>query len=256
MDFKLYGRVLWRFRLIVLAGVCFGLALAFLSFVRVSFADGKPTFAYRQSEVWESEARLFVTQRGFPWGRTAPEYLPAGLEDRAPPVPESDPGRLANLATLYAEFAKGDFVQSVVGRKRAPLVVVEPVPAPPLSSPPILPLISVRALGPTPAAAAALARQTANALLAFVRREQGEARIPDASRVQLVPLSRPNSAIRVKERGKTVPMIVFVAVLMAACGLAFILENLRPGLRPKVFDAEAGLGDRESRPAEAPLRSA
>jgi hypothetical protein len=256
MDFRLYARVLWRFRVIVAAGICLGFALSFLSVVRISFEGGKPALVYRQSKIWESEARLFVTQRGFPWGRTAPEYLPTTPENGAPAVPASDPGRLASLATLYAEFAKGDFVQSVVGVKRAPLVVVEPVPAPPLSSPPILPLISVRALGPTPATSAALARRTADALQAFVQRQQNDARIPEADRVRVEVLSQPNRSLLVKDRGKTVPLIVFLAVLIAACGLAFVLENFRPRLKP-VYEPDGGVGDAEPRPAaEAPLRSA
>ena len=254
MDFPLYLRVLWRFRLIVLFGIFLGLTLAFFSYVRVSFADGQPTFAYRQSEVWESEARLFVTQRGFPWGRTAPEYLP-GHQDGAPPVPESDPTRLSNFATLYAEFAKGDVVQSALGRA-ARLVVIEPIPAPPLSSPPILPLISVRALGPTPRNSARLARRAAIALLTYVERQQDDARIPDASRVRVELMSRANRSVRVSGRGKTAPMIVFVAVLFAACGLAFVLENVRLRRRKPVH-AEAQ-PEPHTRPtaAEAPLRSA
>jgi hypothetical protein len=262
LDFGLYLRVLWRFRLIVLTGVCLGLALAFLSFVRPSFEGGKLTFGYRQTEVWESEARLFVTQKGFPWGRTAPEYLPADTEGGAPPVPTSDPGRLAALATLYAEFAKGDYVQSIVGSK-ARLVIVEPVPAPPLSSPPILPLISIRALGPTPRASAELARKTSRALLTFIRRQQSDARIPDSARVQVELLSQPIRPIRIKDRGKTIPIIVFMAVVMAACALAFVLENLRPRgprAKPREFVepfAEPDAGERDARqPAEAPLRSA
>jgi hypothetical protein len=258
MDFPLYLRVLWRFRLIVLAGLCLGFTLAFFSYVRVSFGDRGLTFSYRQSEVWESEARLFVTQRGFPWGRTAPEYLPSGRDD-APPIPESDPSRLASFATLYSEFAKGDFVQSIVGRANARLVVVEPVPAPPLSSPPILPLISVRALGPTPKASAMLAQRTANALLTFVHRQQNDARIPEAARVRVEPLSRPNRQVLVGGRGKTIPVIVFVAVLMAACGLAFILEHLRPMPKTKpILYAEPPPGETgPPAPAEeAPLRSA
>jgi hypothetical protein len=258
MDFPLYLRVLWRFRLIVLAGLCLGFTLAFFSYVRVSFGDKGPMFSYRQSEVWESEARLFVTQRGFPWGRTAPQYLPSGADRDAPPIPESDPSRLASFATLYSEFAKGDFVQSIVGRANARLVVVEPVPAPPLSSPPILPLISVRALGPSPQASALLAQRTANALLTFVHRQQNDARIPADARVRVEPLSRPNRQVLVSGRGKTIPVIVFVAVLMAACGLAFVLENLRPMPKRKpILFAEPAPGETgPPAPAEAPLRSA
>jgi hypothetical protein len=251
LDLQLYLRVLWRFRLLVLAGVLLGLTLAFFSVVRVSFEGGRATFYHRQSEVWQSEAMLFVTQRGFPWGRTAPEYVPSSPNESAPPVPASDPTRLSSLATLYAEFAKGDFVQSIVGRAGR-LVEVTPVPAPPLSSPPTLPIISVRALGPSPKFATVLAQRTANALATFVRRQQDEAAIPDAERVQIETFARANGPLLVNGRGKTVPLVVFIATLMASLGLAFILENLKP----RVSTAARAEG-RGARPAaEAPLRSA
>jgi hypothetical protein len=252
LDLQLYLHVLWRFRLLVLAGVLLGLTLAFFSVVRVSFEGGQATFYHRQSEVWQSEAMLFVTQRGFPWGRTAPEYVPSSPNESAPPVPASDPTRLSNLATLYAEFAKGDFVQSIVGRKTARLVEVRPVPAPPLSSPPTLPIISIRALGPSPKFATALAQRTSSALVTFVQRQQDEAAIPDAERVQIETFARANGPLLVKGRGKTVPIVVFVATLMASLGLAFILENLKP----RISTAARAEG-RGARPAaEAPLRSA
>ncbi len=33
-------------------------------------------------------------------------------------------------------------------------------------------------------------------------------------------------------RSKTVPIVVFLTVMLAVIGLAFILENLRPRVRP------------------------
>jgi hypothetical protein len=41
----------------------------------------------------------------------------------------------------------------------------------------------------------------------------------------------PQDAVLVVGRKKTLPITVFLAVLIATLGLAFILENLRPRLR-------------------------
>ena len=65
MDFQLYGRVIWRFRLLVVVGFLVASAFAVLSVARVS-SDG---VSYRQQELWSSTTRLGVTQVGFPWGR-------------------------------------------------------------------------------------------------------------------------------------------------------------------------------------------
>ena len=65
MDFRLYARVLWRFRLLVACGFLLATVLAALSIVRIS-GDG---LAYRQTELFASTARVGVTQSGFPWGR-------------------------------------------------------------------------------------------------------------------------------------------------------------------------------------------
>ena len=70
MDLPLYLRVLWRFRLLVAFGTVLAIALALLVTVRVSLSS--PYLAYRQSQTWSSESRVFVTQQGFPWGYAAP----------------------------------------------------------------------------------------------------------------------------------------------------------------------------------------
>ena len=63
MDFQLYARVLWRFKLLVVLGLVLALALAMLSVVRVS-ADG---LTYRQTRaVVEHDAAGLITQKGFP----------------------------------------------------------------------------------------------------------------------------------------------------------------------------------------------
>ena len=68
MDLPLYGRVLWRHRAIVVAGILLAFALAFLSMFKVGWADGSPKVDYRKPVTYQSQATIFVTQRGYPWG--------------------------------------------------------------------------------------------------------------------------------------------------------------------------------------------
>jgi hypothetical protein len=80
MDLSLCFGVLWRFRLIVAAG--FVLA----SFAKVGFAHGSLSISHRLQEAWQGTTRLFVTQQGFPWGRTV---LPADSPTAVPPTSTS-----------------------------------------------------------------------------------------------------------------------------------------------------------------------
>ena len=117
MDFQLYARVLWRFRLVVLIGLILALGLALLSMVRV----GQNGISYRDSELWSSSVRLLVTQTGFPEGRLYAQD-PTQTEDAAAQrgTLVADPARFNNLAILYAELAASDPVRQVM-RKDGPV---------------------------------------------------------------------------------------------------------------------------------------
>ena len=43
---------------------------------------------------------------------------------------------------------------------------------------------------------------------------------------------RPRNAEIFQPRSKTMPIVIFLAVMFATVGLAFLLENLRPRARP------------------------
>ena len=106
MDFQLYARVLWRFKLLFVLGLLLAVALATLSVVRVS-GDG---LTYRQNELWSSTTRLGVTQKGFPTGRLLaqdPSLDPQKQAQRLG-IPIADPNRLNSLTLLYAELATSD----------------------------------------------------------------------------------------------------------------------------------------------------
>lgn len=89
MDLHLYLRVIWRFRLLVMAGVIVGLTLSFLSSVSVRLDGGVPTFKYREHELWTARATVLVTEPEFPLGRSVfeEEVPPAGAEERTTIVP-------------------------------------------------------------------------------------------------------------------------------------------------------------------------
>jgi hypothetical protein len=235
MDVELYSRILWRFRLLVAIGVALAIALSVLAFAKVSFAGGSPTLKYRQAQTWQSEAVLFVTQRGFPWGSTTPQYQPANATEGLPAVPTADANRLSGQAVLYAQLATTHQVQRLM--RHPPVkptdVSAATVPAPAYSNPAILPLISVKGLGTSPAKAAALAGDQANAIITYVERNQRAANTPTSQRVlvQEVQSPLPRLATLVGKRGKTLPIIVFLAVMIATLGLVFVLENMRPGIR-------------------------
>jgi len=234
MDMQLYLRVLWRFRPLVAGGLAIAVALAVLSFAKVSFAGGAPTLKYRQAQTWQSEAVLFVTQRGFPWGTTTPQYEPANPTQGLPAVPTADANRLSSQAVLYAQLATTNQVQRLMRHRPAKPtdVLVATVPAPPYSNPAILPLISVKGLGTSPQRAAALAADQARAIILYVQRNQRAADTPTPFRVlvQEVQSPLPKLATIVGKRGKTLPIIIFLAVMIATLGLVFVLENVRPGI--------------------------
>ena len=101
----------------------------------------------------------------------------------------------------------------------------------------MLPVISLAGEAPTPRDAVKATVLGRQAFLDYVSRQKGSAGIQ-----VLQNATRPTLAV---PRSKTLPIIVFLAMLSATIALAFILENVRPA-RAKVsaLDGEAG-ADRE-----------
>jgi hypothetical protein len=235
VDLALYLRVLWRFRFLVAAGVLLALVLATLSYARLSFDGAKPTLAYRQSEQWESLSTLFVTARGFPWGRVE-EQLPPGADPSKLPssqAPAIDTGQLSTVAAVYMQLATSDAVLNRV-RLTGPIrgrLQVFPVFAGNDSNNAALPMLTLSAISASPETARELALRHMNAFVAFIRSRQGQAAIPEAQRVIVEIVRQPTPAALLEPRKRTRPIVVFLAVLTAVIGLAFVLENLRPRFR-------------------------
>jgi hypothetical protein len=226
MDFQLYARILWRFRFIVAAGLVLAIGAAALSVMKI----GPGGFSYREPELWASKARLGVTQYGFPWGRLFAQSVDPGKEGTNQ-IPVANPDRFNALAVLYAELASSDPVRAIM---REDGVVRGEVVATALrhsESGTLLPLIDLTGFAASPQQAIATASGGVSALQTYLEDEQRLNGVPPSDRVVLEVLVQPTTADVFQPRSKTMPAVIFFAVMVATIGLVFLLENLRPRFR-------------------------
>ena len=105
MDLGLYFRTLWRYKPLMLYGFFVAVFLAFLSAARITTHG----IEQRGTTTWSSTATLLITSaQDFPYGRTAPAYLPADPRKGIPSVQVSDPNQLTTFALLYSLSLRGD----------------------------------------------------------------------------------------------------------------------------------------------------
>ena len=222
MNLPLYGRVLWRFRGLVSTGVILAILLAVLSVAKIS-SHG---LAYRKHELWQSSSTVLLTERGFPWGRAT---IPVTQTSSG----FAGPSWFAGLTDLYSQFANGDQVRLLMLREGAPKtwqLTAAPVVATNSSSAlPVIQLVGV-AYSPRDAVRATLVGR--DAFLRYVTSQQVRAAIPPNERVDLQVLQNATPPLLLQPRKNTLPIVVFIAVLSATVGLAFILENARPRVTP------------------------
>jgi hypothetical protein len=94
-----------------------------------------------------------------------------------------------------------------------------------------LPVIALSGQAPSARDSVAAAAAGMRAFIAYVARQQQAAAIPKAQRIDIHVLKRSTVPVVIEPRSKTLPIIVFLSVLIAVVGLAFVLENLRPRVR-------------------------
>lgn len=239
MNLRLFARVLFRFRILVLCGLTFALALSALSLVRIDVDGTKIRYEYRSDEKWNSTASLLVTQRGFPWGRSVlDEVVPVGPEGEGGYIPKySDGERFQGLAQLYAELATGDAVRAIMERQGPVRGEYDAVPVRSDDGSSTLPVIELGALGASAAEAESLARRATDAFLTYLQRTQDAAEIPRSRRIEVEVIERPTRAVRVEGRRMTRPIFLFVLIVSGTILLAFALENLRPPAPPSAAPA-------------------
>jgi hypothetical protein len=246
MDLGVYMKIFWRFKAVLLAGAVLATLAALLMVAHVGFSGGKPSINFRQGVEYQSTATLLVTQEGFPWGRAVLDEMiqVPGNEGKPAYVPRfGDGGRYAGLASLYAELAKSDAVQREVMKGASPgQHYSTDVPREAQLGTP-MPLVTMIGFGPSPEAAVDVTERASKAFRDFMARQQGDNKIADDKRVELVEIQRATSATVFKGRSLVKPIFVFLLVMMVFVALSFALENLRsrrfadPELDPEI-DAE------------------
>jgi hypothetical protein len=241
MDLRLYLRVIWRFRVVVGLGLILACALSFFSYANVSFKGGSPKIGYRQSQTWQATSLVFLTQKGFPYGYTILPYTQSGTATKGVTptfVPKyASPGTFTQLAVYYAPFVQSDaFLALLRKRTHVPgIVLAHTIIDPTLRQP--IPYINVIGYSSTSAGAVQLADVGSEVFAQYIVSQQNANRIPPKQRVVAQIASKAQSASISTGRKKTTPIVIFLTVLLAAIGLSFVLENLRPRIRELGSDA-------------------
>jgi hypothetical protein len=103
-----------------------------------------------------------------------------------------------------------------------------------------LPLVRIAAIADSERHAFELVIRTNEAFKTFLAEAQEASNIAPDNRVRLVVVRKADKPKLYAGRSMTLPMVVFIAVMILVSGLAFILENMRPRVRPRPVAAPAG----------------
>ena len=203
--------------------------------------NGKPGIVARGTESWESQTELIITQGSDPYGRAAQQYTGGSPKTGTPAVPVGEQAYMASLAPIYAAVANGNAIHDEIlksdpvdGAFNATAVVDSVTDA-------ALPFVQFTATGQTSTSVVRLAQKAALVLQTYVANEEKAAGIAPSDRVVLQLIENGDQATLVKGHSKSVPLLVFVAILGAAVALAFVKENADPR-------TAAALGRRAGKP--------
>jgi hypothetical protein len=225
MDVLAYLGVIRRQWIVVLIGLTIAQALALMAVVRVTDRG----LQYRSPPIYAARSTLFVTQGGFPWGRsklTQSEKAPDGGTVEIQRF--ADPGRMEYLASLYSELARTSrAVQAQIERagKLPPgAYQVTPLTAPDGRA---LPLIEVMGVSQTPSQAVVFSNRVADGLRRYVRLNQLAGDVPQASRIQLPFVTRARSAEVLQGVKLTRPILIFFFGSIVTLVFAFARDNMQ-----------------------------
>ena len=227
MELSRHAQVLWRFRVIIVAGVLAGLVLA----IGTLFSVSSSGLQWRQALEYKSSSTLFVTQPGFPWGRA---YLPTATDGApatatAPDQNFAEPARFAGLASIYSFLVRGDEVRALIpGHPSDSQIAAEPFVSSTGGNADTLPLIGLVTLGKTPLAAQQLNAESIKALTTYIARQQRASKTANAQRAVIQVLNPPSAGVVAKPRSMTGAIVVFLLCVIGAVALAYIIENLKP----------------------------
>jgi hypothetical protein len=202
--------------------------------------------------VWGAQETLLITQQGFAEGRSV---FPQVQTSNGAAPEYADLGRLSSLSDYYSRLANGDAVLRRIPRKRGeapPVFVAAPLISYATGNATPLPMLTISGEATTPGGALGSTRTASAAFRGYVAQRQIKAGIPEDQRIVISVLNRAAKATVIQPRKKTIPLMVFLAVIAATLGLALILENMRPRLQVVEPTLTSNLADhRASHPQPA-----
>jgi hypothetical protein len=214
MDLGLFLAVLWRSRRLVLGGVVAAVLLAVLAYGTPSFAGGHPTLKPRGAEKWQGESQLLISQASFPYRQSSEAAEPAR--------------QMGSLSPVYANLANGNVVQAEIRRQLGKVGTVKANEDVDLAASSFLPFVNFLATAPTRSEAAKLAVGAASIFQAFVAKQQVSAGVPAAHRIELTLVQSGNNPKLIEGHKVSIPILVFLAILIATVSIVFLRENVRP----------------------------
>jgi hypothetical protein len=238
VDINQHLRVIRRWHKVIIASLLLGAIAATLFLVKFSTADGFSA-EWRRPEKWQSTSRLFVTQRGFPWGRTTlpgdaggpnaaakqdPKVAAEAAKQATDATSYADPNRLSLLAIIYSFISQSN----TIGQNGHPLPPGGEVSAQELANnnTGALPLFQLNTIAQTKAAADGLNRDRIEALTSYLANQQNVNEVPTGQRVQVTVLNRPE-ATRVSSHGAMLGAAMVFLALSAGLAASYMLESLR-----------------------------
>jgi hypothetical protein len=236
MDFKLYLGVLKRYKRMVISGVMLAVVLSVLSYGTPGLQGGKPTIIPRGSEVWEGQAEILISQKGFPYGSAVQQVTP-GKGTSIPSEPIGDYNYMASLSSVYAALANGNAVQqqvqsearvplcSLLVNSTAPCGTVLAAEVADINTGSPLPLLTLTSSAPTAADAAKLATASVSVLEGEIVKQQAAAGTPPDQRVELQAVKSGAPATLAQGYSKSIPILVLFAITAASIALAFIRNS-------------------------------
>ena len=210
MDLRLHLSVISRFRWLVAGGLLLAIVLTFFSYFRLELGNGVHV-GYREDQTYQSNETISLL---------SPSKIVSSSSS------SFDYGYLTTLAGIYAKLINSDVIRTPVKHRVGPHVnysatlVVD-------STAGSLPFLEIDGLATSAAKAVRMTAAVSAAFLAYVRQNQQALKPSRRIDVQVVSAAADNVEVA-KARSKTLPIVVFLLVLVATLGLAYVLENLRP----------------------------
>jgi hypothetical protein len=239
-----YVRALRRFWWLLLLGTSIAVVAAVASVYRLDFSSIPPDVQKRAQVTYTASARLLVTSSDAPYFRrtvyTRVTNADGSLGEPGFATGPPDLGTLISNANLYPLLIESDEVQALRQKMHGLIPgsvtahAIYAVASPNRFELSEVPVIEVFAFSGSYSAAVDLAQGTVDAFTEYVEREQDQADLEPEERILIRELERPNGAVASQDSSRTLPLMLFVAILAAFVALAVVLNRIYPSELPRL----------------------